>query len=294
MTLDQRRHLAWRLRALPLERVLPLCGGQPHPEDRRKWRTPLGTLSITGAKFMNWSLGVGGGGAIDLVIHLHRLDFKGALDWLASHFPQALPPPPAPAPPPASPLRLPPPAPSQLARVCDYLIAHRGLPARWVGSLIDSGSLYADAQANAVFLLRNPHHLPVGAELRGTAGTPWHGLAPGSRKDLGCFAIPLLPPQGGSQDQAQPRPAVVLCESAIDAISCLALHPHYWCLSTAGARPDPRWLPPLLDHSGPVYCGFDADPTGDAMAQTMIALHPRVQRLRPSRHDWNDVLRAQA
>jgi hypothetical protein len=294
MTFDQRRDLAPRLRALPLERVLPLCGGQPHPDDRRKWRTPLGTLSITGAKFMNWSLGVGGGGAIDLVIHLHRLDFIGALDWLASRFPEALPPQPARPPPPACALRLPPPAPSQLARVRDYLIHHRGLPARLVGTLIDSGSLYADARANAVFLLRDPHHLPVGAELRGTAGAPWHGLAPGSRKDLGCFAIPLSPPQSGSQDQAQPRPAVVLCESAIDAISCFALHPHCQCRSTAGARPDPRWLAPLLDYDHPVYCGFDADPTGDAMAQAMIALHPCVQRLRPSHHDWNDALRAKA
>jgi len=63
-------------------------------------------------------------------------------------------------------------------------------------------------------------------------------------------------------------------------------------LSTAGARPNPHWLPPLLVQGCQVYCGFDADPTGDAMAQAMIALHPRVQRLRPSQHDWNDVLKA--
>jgi hypothetical protein len=28
------------------------------------------------------------------------------------------------------------------------------------------------------------------------------------------------------------------------------------------------------------------------MAQAMILLHPTIQRLRPSRHDWNDVLKA--
>ena len=107
-------------------------------------------------------------------------------------------------------------------------------------------------------------------------------MAPGSRKDLGCFAIP-----------AQPRPTIVLCESAIDAISCFALHPGYRCLSTAGARPNPLWLRPILDQGCQVYCGFDADPTGDAMAAAMIALHPAVQRLRPSQHDWNDILRPQ-
>jgi hypothetical protein len=265
-----------------LERVLPLCGGQPDRHDRCKWHTPVGTLSLTGAKFMNWTSGGGGGGAIDLVIHLRHLDFKGAVDWLANHFSQ-IPPPQPETPPAASTLRLPPADPSQLARVRNYLIAQRCLPSGLVGSLIDSGNLYADARANAVFLLRDPCHLPVGAELRGTTGAPWRGLAPGSRKDLGCFAIPF-----------EHRSAVVLCESAIDAISCLALHPECRCFSTAGARPDPHWLRPLLDQGCQVYCGFDADPAGDAMAGAMMALHPWVQRLRPSQHDWNDVLRTQS
>lgn len=38
----------------------------------------------------------------------------------------------------------------------------------------------------------------------------------------------------------------------------------------------------------------EADPTGEAMARAMLALHPTVRRLRPSAHDWNDVLRAAA
>jgi len=284
MTFAERRELATGLRALPLEQVLPLCGAQPDRLDRRKWHTPAGTLSVTGAKFMNWTLGTGGGGAIDLVIHLRHLDFKNAVDWLAGHFSQ-IPPPHAvaPAPSPACALRLPPPDPSQLARVRDYLVAQRCLPSGLVDSLIDSGTLYADTRANAVFLLRDQYHLPVGAELRGTTGAPWHGLAPGSRKDLGCFAIPF-----------EHRSAVVLCESAIDAISCFALHSGYRCLSTAGARPNSHWLPPLLAQGCQVYCGFDADPTGDLTAQTMLSLYPRIRRLRPSQHDWNDVLKTRA
>jgi hypothetical protein len=166
--------------------------------------------------------------------------------------------------------------------VRDYLIVQRRLPSGLVASLLDSGTLYADARANAVFLLCTEHQVPVGAELRGTTPLGWRGLAPGSRKDLGCFAIP-----------AQPRSTIVLCESAIDAISCFALHPGYRCLSTAGARPNPLWLRPILDQGCQVYCGFDADPTGDAMAAAMIALRPAVQRLRPSQHDWNDILRPQ-
>jgi hypothetical protein len=50
-------------------------------------------------------------------------------------------------------LRLPKPDPGQLTRVRDYLIVQRRLPSGLVASLIDSGTLYADARANAVFLL---------------------------------------------------------------------------------------------------------------------------------------------
>ena len=281
MTFWQRQVLAQRVRAIPLERVLPLCGAQPDRADRRKWHTPAGVLSVTGPKFMNWNLGVGGGGAIDLVIHLHHLDFKGAVAWLADHFPAALPPEPGP-PPPASPLRLPQPVPSQLARVRDYLLEQRRLPPAVSEPLLAAGTLYADTRANAVFLLRDGQSRPVGAELRGTTAASWHGLAPGSQKDRGCFAVP-----------AEPRPVVVLCESAIDAMSCFALHPHLRCLSTAGARPNPRWLQLLLDQGCEIYCGFDADPTGEQMAHAMIAQHPGIKRLRPTQHDWNDVLRAQ-
>jgi len=283
MTFWQRKELAQHLRAIPLETVLSLCGAQKDHDDKRKWYTSAGALSVTGAKFMNWHNSVGGGGAIDLVMHLNHLDFKAAVDWLANHFPGVLPPPPVPPTPP-SPLRLPPPDLSKLGRVKEYLAQQRGITPTLLDPLIHSGTLYADTRANAVFLLLGKENLPVGAELRGTTTQRvWRGLAPGSQKDLGCFSIP-----------ATPLPSIILCESAIDAISCFALHPHHRCLSTAGARPNPRWLQPLLNQGHPVYCGFDADPTGDDMARAMTALHPTVKRLRPPEHDWNDVLRARA
>jgi hypothetical protein len=87
MTFWQRRQQAERLRSIPLETVLPLCGGRPDRDDKHKWHTPEGALSLNGPKFMNWNRGLGGGGAIDLVIHLKHLDFKAAIDWLAQHFP---------------------------------------------------------------------------------------------------------------------------------------------------------------------------------------------------------------
>ena len=78
----------------------------------------------------------------------------------------------------------------------------------------------------------------------------------GGGSDLGFFSIPT-----------EPLPAIILVESAIDAISCFALHPHHRCISTAGARPNPRWLAACLDQGSALYCGFDADRTGEAMAR---------------------------
>ena len=266
-----------RLRAVPLNLVLRHSGAEPDRADPHKWHTPQGVLSVAGSKFINWRLGRGGGGAIDLAMHLYGLGFGQALEWLERHCVSvAVQPVNAP---PRPPLRLPPSVREHLAQVRRYLVEHRRLPAALLDPLIEAGSLYADARANAVFLLLDPLDQPVGAELQGTGPVSWRGMAPGSRKDLGCFAIPDAPLK-----------ACVLCESAIDALNCHALHPSARCLSTAGARPDPRWLASLTQQHTPIFCGFDADVTGEAMAQAMIARHPSIRRLRPARKDWNDVL----
>jgi hypothetical protein len=279
MNYEQIRKRADQLRTIPLTSVLRVWGAQPDPLDKAKWQTPQGILSVTGAKFMNWNRGVGGGGAIDLVIHLNQLGFNEALQWLARHF--SHPASQTDQPLPKAGLKLPPPDPTQLGCVRHYLLQKRCLPSSLIEPLIQSGALYADRRTNAVFLLRGEKNIPVGAELRGTKGDSWRGMAPGSKKDLGFFSIPT-----------HSVPAIILCESAIDAISCFALHPQHRCISTAGVRPNPRWLVPLLDQGHEVYCGFDTDTAGQAMARAMIALYPSIQRLAPPRHDWNDALRS--
>jgi hypothetical protein len=259
--------------------VLEELGAMPDPHDPAKWRTDRGTLSVTGSKFMNWTQGLGGGGAIDVVMHVRQVGFSHALQWLESRFAGLTPPQPG------STLKeqllaIPAPVAENWPRVERYLVEQRKLPMALLSPLVQSKIIYADGRANAVFLLVGPDATPVGAELRGSTALAWRGMATGSQKDRGFFSLP-----------STPRETLVLCESAIDAISCHALHPDCRCLSTSGARPDPVWLTSLVQQGRPVYCGFDADPTGDLMAQRMRNLHPSIQRLRPAAEDWNDLLR---
>jgi hypothetical protein len=287
---DELRQCADAVRAVPLESVLLVRGAVRDRYDQRKWHTEQGPLSVSGPKFMNWQRGRGGGGAIDLVMHLAGVDFRMAVAWLQQHL--------AASPPRGSEtatqasgkqfaamgkhgeLRLPVPDDRLLGRVRQYLTRHRGLAGWLIEPLVQSGKLYADRRGNAVFLLvAGKAQRPVGAELRGTGSRAWRGMAPGTRKDLGYFWI-------GAQGSRE----IVLCESAIDAMSCFQLDPQRICISTSGVRADAPWLDGLLARGYQLSCGFDADVPGDAAAIRMLALYPAVRRLRPPAHDWNDAL----
>jgi hypothetical protein len=313
------------VREIPLEVVLTSWGTVRDRRDKSRWHTPRGPLSVTGTKFFNWHACHGGGGAIDLVMHLGGWDARQAIGWLWHHLGHHV----AGAnstddtTPPADPafrhasafrsasssgrsvprthqndgnsarrhrqLHLPAASPANLPRVRRYLTERRGLSATILASLIDEGKLYADGRGNAVFVMvAGKPNRPIGAELRGTAGRVWRGLAPGTRRNAGYFWI-------GSTDSKQ----IVLCESAIDAISCFQLHMRLdgaqlhgscICISTAGARPDAPWLPPLLARGYDIYCGFDADAPGETASRQIIARRPAIKRLRPPQHDWNDAL----
>ncbi len=303
MTPDDFRRRADLVREIPLEVVLASWGAVRDQRDKSRWQTPRGPLAITGAKFYGWHACQGGGGAIDLVMHLGGWNAQQAIEWLWRHHgwrvASANPPPPdspstksrmdgSPAP-----LCLPTSRSENLPRVRQYLIRQRGLSATLVTSLIEAGKLYADSRGNAVFLMvTGKPNRPVGAELRGTGSRTWRGLAPGSRKDAGYFWVGCV----GAKH-------IVLCESAIDAVSCFQMNvqlpgastpSEYICISTAGVRSDASWLPPLLARRYTIYCGFDADEPGDVSSRQIILRHPTIQRLRPPQHDWNDALKARS
>ena len=300
--LDRRAALA---RAVPLETVLVQCGALRDRHDTSKWHTAQGPLSVTGAKFMNWARSQGGGGAIDLVIHLSGLGFRAAVEWLESHLgtgyvsaaknvvdergsrPSAVSECRVECPVDcrvdsarAGPLRLPLRDDCLFPRVHEYLTTHRKLSSTLLEPVLRSGRLYADQRGNAVFLLvRGKPNQAVGAELRGTGERVWRGMAAGSRKDLGYFWV-------GEPTACE----LVLCESAIDALSCFQLLGSCLCLSTSGVRTNPGWLSGLLTRGYRIRCGFDTDAPGEQAAKQMTAQYPSITRLRPPAHDWNDAL----
>src|SRR3972149_6483633 len=128
MTLQEIRDRAHRVRGIPLQDVLLLTGAQQDRYDKAKWHTGKGTISCNAAKFMNWNQGVGGGGAIDLAMHLNNLAFTAAVEWLCHHFPnldgrEQL------SPASSTTLILPPQHPGKLPAVKRYLIQERALAA---------------------------------------------------------------------------------------------------------------------------------------------------------------------
>jgi len=282
------RRWADAVRSIPLTTVLIQWGAQRDRHDKFRWRTQRGPLSVAGSKFFNWQLDKGGGGAIDLVMHLGDMDVPAAVEWLQRQLGSDSSAAPsssssdADAQAKARGLRLPEANLAHLERVRRYLIDQRCLTEGVVDPLIETGKVYADQRANAVFLMvAGKANRPIGAELRGTGRRVWRGLAPGTRKDAGYFWIGIP----GSEK-------TVLCESAIDAISCFQLHPTNICISTAGVRSDPPWLLPLIARGYHIYCGFDDDQPGNSASRQMIRQNPAIKRLRPPAHDWNDALKA--
>ena len=203
MKFDDFRRRADRVRELPLETVLALHNAVRDPRDRQKWHTQQGPVSITGRKFTNWHRNIGGGGAIDLVMHLAGLDVGAAVVWLeqhssAGHAAAGIAAPlssssqraalSVPSTSRAGPLRLPDRDGSKLRRVRNYLTQHRNLSSLVLDPLIDAGKLYADNRGNAVFLLvAGRDESPCRRRVTWNRNTcvAWHGA--GHSKGLGLL-----------------------------------------------------------------------------------------------------------
>ncbi len=273
-------------------------GLDPDPKDKHKWQQENHIINITGSKFYDWQHLKGGGGAIDLVMHINQCNFKQAVAWLNDRFGEGVTLQAATyktkeviqteqlrqfVPPTLSE--------DKWQQVKTYLTRERRLPSSLVDSLHNSGLIYADSKQNAVFIRRSlDEEIITGASLRGTAGTDntFKGLALGSKRNAGWFHFL----RGGQS--SDPIQRAVLLESPIDAMSFAVLDRtdsrQTIYLSTDGAGTVPlKFLRTLPAKS--VIVAYDNDQPGNLMAQRVIEQLPNSVRKLPKATDWNEELK---
>ena len=288
-----------KVRDLPLEQVAIELGLDPDPKDKHKWVNADHIINITGTKFYDWKEPKGGGGAIDLVMHVNQCDFKQAVAWLfdrsgesamltatSYHVREIAQSEPVP--------KFTPPVQDadKWHQVRSYLTSERRLPSAVVDDLHQQGLIYADSKQNLVSIRRDLSGQNItGASLRGTEGTDnlFKGLARGSKRSQGWFYF-----ERGGQS-SDPIQRAVLVESPIDAMSFAVLDRSdslkTLYLSTDGAGTVPlEFLQTLPAQS--VIVALDNDSALEEMAQRIMEQLPNQPvRKRPKAHDWNQELK---
>ncbi len=293
--------LADQVRSLPLEEVAQRLGLEQHRYDQHKWKSDAHIISINGEKFYDHLAMKGGGGAIDLVMHVQGLNYIEALSWLRGSSPYVtysyIP---------NKPLKgkqaqeeLPDKFPachirdeSKWLDVKRYLTEKRGLSEQLVSELHQQGMIHADCRRNAMFFRHSlgdnfSRGEAIGASLRGTEGD-FKGLTPGTRREAGYFWFQL------GQEEVK---RVILTESPIDAMSVATLeqqHPDgatvYLGVDGAGSVPEAA-LRSLIDRGGQVIVAYDHDRAGEEMAWKVAQTLPAVSRMKPALgKDWNEQL----
>jgi len=306
--------LADEVRGIDLRDVLTALGASQDRHDRHMWRLDDHRINLdaTGRKFTNYGPGGGqGGGAIDLVKHVTGYSFTDAVDYLAQrhgvigalaavreHAPRQV------EEIAAAPFQLPPRDEEAWPTVRAYLTRERHLSPERVDELHERGDVYAERSGrytNAVFVRRDEEDIPTGASRRGV-GTSFKGLARGSDRQHGHFTINMGALRSTISDYTSP--ALVVVESAIDAMSYADLHPHMvgQIVSTDGnGEPPTALMKRALDKLWTMRGAFDRDLTGDAMWEVIEKAFPVEAMGEGSRQpmwretpkegkDWNEQL----
>lgn len=289
------RAVANEVRVLALTDVALFLGGEQAKHDKQRW--DFDGCSVWFGKgqnshrFYDHHAGRGGGGAIDLAIHVLNCDFKAAVAALSPLVGAEPPGQSRPAPQAGVPADFAPPTPcpkySGLLR--EYLTVKRALPLAVVEPALADGRIHADTRRNAVFLCHDGDGKLTGAELRGTGPKPFKGMATGSRRGVGFFTLAHATPE-----------RLVVVESALDALAYRALFPHELAtiVSTAGVLSSCPALEALATSLGvaEVMLAYDNDAAGEAAATALATELSRrpdwtIRRRIPwGGKDWNDML----
>lgn len=287
------------LRGIPLFAVMKAFGATPDTKDpARNWRTPAGRITVTGEKFHNHDQGKGGGGAIDLAMHLGEMRFKEAIAFLGkefgnvstieqykkeaeTHAKRILDTTKAPK------LGIPSPDPSRIKQVFTYLTAKRGISPDIVTQNIKKKNIWADSWGNCCFALRDMQGKLVGAELRGTYEKPYHG----GRGQKGLF-------YSGSASEDK---IAVFTETGIDALSYQTImqeegNKNIVVVGTMGNQKFKMIEVALemVSRGYKILAGYDNDKQGNHLSEILQAAVEEAngvyKRECPPNKDWNETL----
>jgi hypothetical protein len=151
------------------------------------------------------------------------------------------------------------------------------------------GTIYADENQNAVFLMRTKEREIKGAFLRGTAGgedNQFKGYADDTLRDKSWFVFQM----GRSGSDSDPVERVAVLKSPIDALSFAVLDPEkeekrtLYLVASCGSQ-----LP--LDYLKDKEVVVAYSRSGDEKAREIKQLIPHAKRQRPQGEDWNEDLR---
>jgi Plasmid recombination enzyme len=281
------------LRSVSLEKVAEaLCLESDH-QARPTWRHEGHQIRINGTQFYDWheTQMKGGGGAIDLVMHVNQSDFKSAVAWLHNRFgeemvkkagsehaemmaqeggiPRFEPPVPAP---------------EYWAEVRSYFVSQQ-LPGGLIDALHDQGLLYADDEQNAVFLQRDF----VTKEVTGAyvqSGDQFSGTVLGSDRGRGRF---YWLRGGEAEDRVQ---QVVVGQTPMDVLAIGVMLPEptvkTMYLSADGVLPM-EYLKGFSPER--VRVGINRDEMGWHLAQQAREELPEVRQVQSDEADWVESLR---
>jgi hypothetical protein len=273
-----------QLREIDIQCLCGLQGFKQDANDPRQYKKEGYRITIKGFAWYDHEASKGGGGAINLVMHLMNCTFNDAVEFLASQDLSAVT------------LTKTEPSKKQasgnsyvpvrfndnLAHVMDYLTIKRGINPALVKWCVDKGIIYADGFKNCVFL-----YGANGCELRGTSKIKW-------RAAHGRLEQPFLLPCANTS-------TIAIVENAIDALSYRQIHKSH-AVAAIGGNANKTIMTRVVElvksrWNLELASAFDNDIGGETAHAALLkiaeehGIKDKVYRVKPMTKDWNeDVL----
>ncbi len=280
------------LRSVSLEQVAAALCLESDDKPRPSWRHQGHQIRINGSQFYDWdeSQMKGGGGAIDLVMHVLRSDFKTAVAWLVDRFGET-----------AVQMAgryhaqmvaqeaespgfvIPDAAPEQWPVVRADFVSQQ-LPGALIDQLHEQGLLYADERGAAIFLQRDLMTRSVTGAYR-LSGDGFSGTMLGSDRAKGRF---YWLRGGDATDEVQ---QVVVGQTPIDVLALGLMGPmtkvRTMYLSADGVLP----LAYLQGFAAKrVRVAMNRDAVGERLVQEVREALPQVKEMQPEQVNWVENL----